>query len=140
MSHLSESDRARARHHLGYTGVEPASAILLGYPSTSQPQFLLESSMSRLLPETVPLVLRDLQILDCIEGQMVDSFRRLKAQQLGDLKLRNSNEEPTEHDLLERTYAYWRDRLADDLGVVPNPYGRRPHGGAPMNIPVAFEG
>lgn len=140
MSRMSEADRARARHHLGYTGVEPVAAMTLGYPSTRQPQFLLELSMSRLLPETVPIVLRDLEILDCLEGQMVSSFGRLRAQQLGDLRLRNSNEEPTEHDLLERTYFYWRDRLADDLGVIPNPYGRRPSGGAPINLPVAFEG
>lgn len=137
MSRLTEQDKARARHHLGYQGVEPSSAITLGYPSASQPQFLLERSMERLLPSTVPLVIRSLDTLDCIEGQMVDSLRRLRAQQAGELKLRNTNDERSEGDLLEVEYRRWQRRLADDLGVIVNPFSESARGGSPINLPVA---
>jgi hypothetical protein len=140
---LSEADRARVRHHLGYQNVEPVSSIALGFPSAQQPQFLVERAMDRLMPEGVGRIIQTLNALDCIEGQMIDALCRLSAQQLGELKLRNSNEEPTEQDLLEREYLRWAKRLADDLGAPLNPFSERfrtSGSGSSLNIPVALEG
>ena len=135
---LQEADRARVRHHLGYINVEPVSSIQLGFPAASQPQFLVEIAMDRIIPEAVGMIQKYLAILDGLEDLMVQSFRTDKVQQLGELKLRNSNEEPTEHDLLERKYRYWAMVLADDLGVPLNPFSNRFRGGAGMlNVPVA---
>lgn len=137
---LSEADRERVRYHLGYLNVEPVSSIILGFPSASQAAFLVERAMDRVLPFAIPRVLRHLQELDCIEDQMSGSRKRLEAQQLGELKLRNSNEEPMEADLLEREYQRWAKRLADLLGVPINPFSERFrsgfYGGGSINTPV----
>lgn len=133
-----ESDRVRIRSHLGYLSVEPASAIQLGFPSAQQAQFLVEIAMDRIIPEAIPRALRCVEELDCIENQMSESRTRLKAQQLGELKLRNNNDERTEADLLEREYRRWAVRLADLLGVPLNVYSERfREGGSSMSVPVA---
>lgn len=139
---LSDADRARVRHHLGYLNVEPVSSIALGFPSAQQSMFLVDRAMDRLIPEGVSRIIQQLNTLDCIEQQMVESLCRLKAQQLGELKIRNSNEEPTEQDLLEREYLRWAKRLADDLGCALNPFSERfrAGGGQSINLPVALEG
>lgn len=137
---LSEADRARVRHALAYLQVEPSSSIALGFPSTSQPMFLVERAMDRIIPEAVSRIIKMLDILDCIECQMVEALCRLKTQQVGEVKIRNSNEEPTEQDLLEREFCRWAKRLADDLGVPLNPFSERFRNGGcqgpALNIPV----
>lgn len=136
---LSEVDRAKVRHHLGYPNVEPVSSISLGFPSASQPQFLVEIAMDRIIPEGVGLIQKYLAILDALESQMVESFARDKVQQIDGVKLRNSNEEPTEHQLLEVKYRYWAGVLASDLGSPINPFSTRFYqlAGGSINIPVA---
>lgn len=136
MAGLTEIDRARVRHHLGYLQTEPVSSIQLGVPSASQALFLVEKQMDRLVPAAVPMILRYLSILDSIELQMVDGLKRLKAVRLGELQLRNSNEDQTEQDLLEREYVRWAKRLADDLGAPLNPFSER-FRATPINVPVA---
>lgn len=136
---FTEQDRSRIYYHLGYPDVTNVSSIQLGFPALSQPQFLVTSAMDRLNPASVPRVIRILNIMDGIESQMVKALNRLKAQQLGELKLRNTNEESTEQDLLEREYGRWAQRLADILGVPINPYAMRYgalEGGAGVNVPV----
>lgn len=136
MARLSEQDRARVRHHLGYLNVQPVATIQLGFPAASQPQFLVELAMDRVMDAAVDIILRDLNTLDEIECRQIDSLKRLKVQALGELKLRNSNEEPNEHDLLAQTYEFWKKKLANDLGVPVNPFAEAQ--GVPLNIPVAI--
>jgi len=120
---------------------EPVSSIALGFPGAGQAQFLVETAMDRLIPEAVGKILKYLAILDSIEAQMVDALKRLKVQKLGEITLRNSNEEPVEQDLLEKEYNRWAKRLADDLGVPINKFSERFQsgffGGPGINIPVA---
>ena len=138
---LDDQDRERVRYHLGYLNVEPVSAVALGFPSAQQAQFLIERAMDRLFPYAVPRVHRILTELDCIEDQMSDARKRLRVQQMGEIKMRNTNEEPVEQDLLEREYARWAKRLADHFGVPVNPYSERfrsgMYGGGSMSTPVA---
>lgn len=136
---LSEADRARVRHHLGYPNVEPVSAISLGVPAASQPFYLVELAMDRIIPEAVGLIQKYLAILDGLEAQMVDSFKRDKVQQIDGVKLRNDNTEPTEHDLKEAHYRYWAQVLSSDLGAPINPFSPRFRSlsGGSINIPVA---
>lgn len=137
---LNEADRAKVRHHLGYPNVEPVSSISQGFPSASQPQFLVEIAMDRIIPEGVGLIQKYLAILDALESQMVESFCRDKVQQIDGVKLRNSNEEDTEHQLLERHYRYWAAVLASDLGAPLNPFSERFRmiSGGSINIPVSM--
>lgn len=134
---LSEQDRERIRYHLGYLNTDPVSSIQLGFPASGQHGFLVERAMEYIRGEAVSRVLRVVSELDSIECQMAESRQRLKAQQLGEIKIRNTNEEQTEGDLLEREYVRWARRLADQLGVVPNPLSSRFNsGGVPINVRV----
>lgn len=135
---LSAAERERVRYHLGYQNVEPAASISLGFPRATQASFLVEAAMDRLVDSTVGRVSQIVALLDRIEGQMAEALCRLTAQQLGELKLRNSNEEPTEQDLLAREYRRWAERLADNLGVPLNAYSERfrDDGGGMVNVPV----
>lgn len=97
--------------------------------------------MDRVMPEAVGLILKSLSACDAIEQQQIDALRRLKAQQLGELKLRNSNEEATEQDLLEMEHKRWAGKLADDLGVPFNPFSiRNRETGMQATIPVVTWG
>lgn len=122
---LSESEKERVRYHLGYLNVEPPGSITLGFPSASQALYLVEIALERLIPSTVERVLKIVDHLDCIEMQMMEANKRLKAQQLGELKLRNSNDEATEQELLEKEYHRWARRLSDNLGVPLNPFSEK---------------
>jgi hypothetical protein len=136
---LTDQEKERIRYHLGYNNVDPITTIALGFPATTQSLFLVDASMERLQPATVSRVLFILGVLDQIEGQMIDALKRLRAQQLGELKLRGNNDEPVEQDLLEREYYRWAKRLSDNLGAPLNAYSTRfrEGGGDPVNISVA---
>lgn len=134
---FTEQDRSRIFYHLGYPDVSSASAIQLGFPAQSQPQFLVAAAMDLLAPASVGRAILILNNLDTIERQQMQANGRLKAQQLGELKLRNGNDEATEQDLLEREYIRWAEKLADLLGVPTNPFSERYRSGGGGNIPVA---
>lgn len=136
MASLSEADRVRVRHHLGYLSTEPVASINLGFPSASQAQFLAERAMNNLIPEAVGRILKDLNVLDSIEDQQVDALKRYKAQQLGELKIRNNNDERSEVMLLHESYELWRKKLADDLGVPINVFSELWNNQS-WNVPVA---
>lgn len=135
---LTAADKERVRYHLGYMNVEASASIQLGFPRASQPQFLVEAALERLMEPTVGRVSQLVSHLDAIESAMISALPRLKAQQLGEIKLRNSNDEATETDLLEREYVRWAQRLADNLGVPLNVYSERFRelGTGSMNVAV----
>lgn len=137
---LTPQDRARIRTHLGYPSTSPATLIVQGSPAAGPNLFRLESAMSNLLQEGVSIVLTKLGALDALDAQLSDSYTRLKAQQIGELKLRNSNEEKTETDLLRDEYKRRAQELADIFGCDLNPHSKRfgpgGDGGIPINTPV----
>ncbi len=141
MARLAEQDRERVRYHLGYLNVDPVSAVQLGFPSAAQAEFLVERAMDRVREQTVGRIIRILNELDDCELQISEGRKRLKVQQIETLKLRNSNEEPTELDLVRGEYRHWAESLADNLGVPLNTYSYRFRGGGPgagiTNVPVA---
>lgn len=138
---LTDSDRVRVRYHLGYLNIEPVQSIQLGFPAAQQAEFLVETAMDRLMAAAVPKLLEILNTLECIEGLMRQALPHLLAQQIGELKIRNTNEEGTSQDLLEKEYARWAKRLADHLGVPLNVYSTRfqggLYGGVPLSTPVS---
>lgn len=141
MASLSESDRVRVRHHMGYLNVEPGSSIALGFPSAQQPEFLVERAMNNVIDQAVGRIIDTLDTLDCLESDMRSASKQLAVQQLGEMKLRNSNDEPNVCDLLEREYVRWAKRLADDLGAPLNVFSERFRslaGGAVGSRPVAW--
>ena len=121
---LTESNKEAIRYHLGYHNVEPTPSVNLGFPSSNQQLFLLESAMERLVNQhAVSRVQRCLAELDDCENQISESRKRFKAQQLGELKLRNSNDESNEADMLRAEYVDWANQLAGHFGVPLNANG-----------------
>lgn len=134
---LSDSDRERARYHLGYLEVAPAPAMVLGQPRMMQTSFLIENSFPVLMENAVPRVVGILDHMDAIETQEKDAIKRLKATKLDTLALRGD-----ETDALEKEYCKWGWRLAGLLGCTPYAFSSRyagTFGGAQSaagNIPV----
>jgi hypothetical protein len=117
---FTDHEKARILHFLGYPSWSNlAASIQLGFPSGSQPLFLVEQAFGRLFPGGEEAVRTDLCQCEEIECQMGDARKRMRATVLGDLKL---NMEETK--MLRKELTYWATRLADDLGVVPNPYSQ----------------
>lgn len=109
---------------MGYPNVAAAAAIQLGFPAVSQAMYLVEHAMENLLPESVAMVTNIVGVLQKIEAQEVESLSRLKAQQVGEMKLRNGNDEATEGSLLRSEREAWVNKLATILGAPVNPHGR----------------
>lgn len=130
---LTELEKNRIRHHLGYLVTAPVASIQLGVPRASEPQFLVEFSMNSIPVDAIGQVRRWVAILDSTEETMVDAQSRLAAKRVGNIEMRED-----ELDSLEREYRRWAQRLADDLGVPLNIYSERFRGGlGSLNIPVA---
>lgn len=141
---LSESDRERVRYHLGYFSTEPVAAIVSGRLSATQPMFIVEAAMDRVIAAAIPRVRHILAELDCVEEQMSNARSRLAVQRIEDVTFRSTNDGRTECDLLENEYARWASRLADQLGVPINPnsmryregrYGSIAEGSVPVALP-----
>lgn len=79
--------------------------------------YLVEGAFDRITDAALVSVRRDLCELESIERQLSQARGRLKALELGNLKL-NPNELPA----LRREMVWWALVLANDLGVGPNPF------------------
>lgn len=130
---ITEDEKNRIRHHLGYLVTEPAAAIQLGYPRASQTQFLVEHALNHLPNAAVGQIRNYVSIMDNLENLLVEATTRFAAKRLGDIELRDD-----ETSMLEREYSRWAKRLADDLGVPLNIYSERfrTGGGIPINLSV----
>jgi hypothetical protein len=117
---LTEDEKARIRHHLGYILLDPVPSITLGVRGLGQPQFLVELALNQIPENAVGIIRNYVAIMDGIENQLVEAQRRFKAEKLGEITLRKD-----ETDQLEREYARWAKRLADDLGVPLNMFSER---------------
>jgi hypothetical protein len=118
MASFTTEEKAKILRHLGYPNWQSlAQSFQLGFPSEGQPEFLVRLAFDRISDESLDLIRRDVQELDCIENQMSDARNRFKASQLGDLY--TNRNEPR---MLRNEQNYWRRKLADDLGVYQNPW------------------
>lgn len=133
---FTEDEKGRIRHFLSYPSwASISNSIQLGFPSGSQPLFLLEQAFNRLLPAGEESVRADLCQCEAIEQQLGDARRRFKAEALGELKL-----QPKETSMLRNELDYWSTRLADDLGVVKDPYSQAAHQGMAGGINARVQG
>jgi len=117
MARLTTDEQARILRALGYPNwIALASSFQLGYPAPSQPEYLVRDAFDRITDEGLELVRRDLREVESCELQLSDARTRLKATKVGEI-LTNQGETAA----LRGELAYWTKRLADDLGVYPNP-------------------
>jgi hypothetical protein len=156
---LTDGDREKIRYHLGYVNVGAtnnnsqsfpppgtpgnAASLLFSVPRPVETLFWVEDAMNLVLEIAVPRIRRLLAVLDQIEAQLIDSLTRLKAAEVGNIKLRPAQNGVSEQDALEREYWRWSGRLADQLGVPRYPFSDRHRAvnqagrvGTVRNVPV----
>lgn len=117
---FTEHEKSRIKRFLSYPDwVALAQSIQLGYPAASQPLFLVEDAFRRLTPDGEASTRADLCECESVERQMSEARQRFKATKIGEIELN-----PRETAMLRKELLWWVTRLADDLGVVSNPYSQ----------------
>lgn len=129
---FSNEEKVRIRHHLGYLNVGAAATFVLGAPAAVETTFIIESAMDKVLPAAETLVRELVAKCDAVEAQMMENQELLAVTQVDEIGVRQD-----EFQALLHRYHYWRNGLANVLGVYPNPFDKRFVGGAgALNVPV----
>ncbi len=128
----TEQEKVRARHHLGYLNVQEAYTFVLGTPAGVETQFLIEGALKRILPAAMPKFRELLDKCDCTEGERFENQDALIASKVGSIELRGREGQVA----LAQNYNYWRQGLANLLGIDPNPYDKRGDLTDSMNVRV----
>lgn len=130
---FTEAEKVRIRHHLGYLNVEAAQTFVLGAPAAVPTQFLIEGAMNKVLPDAYSLALELLSRCEAVESQITENQELLAVTQVDEIGVRQD-----EFQQLLKRYEYWRNGLANVLGVYPNPFDKRFGGGMAggVNVPV----
>lgn len=118
---LTEGERVRCRHHLGYLNVTAAATFFLGIPAALQTTFMIEPAMDRVIVDAEPKLRQLLDILDSIESQGVCDLELLAINRIGDIEVREDGHKV----LFNQEYLRWQRSLANLLGISPNPFDQR---------------
>lgn len=133
---LTEQEKVRARHHLGYLNVQQAATFVLGVPAAIQTQFMIEGAFSRVLPQAEARFRQLLDTLDGVEQQITDNQINLAVEKIDEITI---NLKEFQH--LVKRYEWWRRGLANLMGILPNPFDQRFQGwGGPDSINVSVSG
>lgn len=117
---FTTKEKEQVLFYLNYPDwVKLAQSIQLGIPQGSQPLFLVQGAFDRISPDARDTARRCLCECEAIHCQMSEARGRLKAIQVGEIKLN-----PNELSMLKTELMYWTTRLADVLGVIPDPYSQ----------------
>ncbi len=117
---LSEDQKVKCRHHLGYANVANAATFALGAVASLEISFLIERAMDKLLPAGRTQLEQILGILDQIEQQKVDDLELLAVEQVGEISI-----QVREQVLLDGQYNHWAAALSNLLTVPRNPFDAR---------------
>lgn len=121
---FTPAEKTKIRQYLGYLSAAPVASIVLGVPAATQPMFLVEGAMGRILYEAGPLVRDILCQLDTVSAQIKALPGFAIAGELGDMSLRDDAMEK-----LLQLKGYWVNELAKVLGAPENPYTSSSGGG-----------
>jgi hypothetical protein len=133
---LTEQEKVRARHHLGYLNVQQSQTFVLGIPAGVQTQFIIEGAFNRVLPQAEPLFRDLLDTLDVVEQQILDNTPNLAVSSIDEIHVR-----PDEFNRILDRYEWFRRELANLMGILPNPFDQRFQGwGAGSSINVGVSG
>lgn len=126
---FTEEEKVRIRHHLGYLNVAASATFVLGSPAAVETQFIIETAMNKVLPEAETMARNLIARCDFVENQMVENQELLAVEAVGEITVRKD-----EFSALQVRYNYWRNALANALGIYPNPFDKRFAGG--LNVTV----
>lgn len=115
---ISESERARIKHHLRYPLVHSVSGFMAGQPTTIEALFPVDGSITNLTLEGEQIVRDQLGVCDQAEAALGSMGCHLSAQRVGNITMRDD-----EFEQRKELYAFHCKRLADSLGCDLNPEG-----------------
>jgi hypothetical protein len=134
---ISEQDKVRARHHLGYGGVQQSATFQLGVPAAMQTAFMIEGTWARILPSHEKMFVNLLDRMDAVERQIIENQGDLAVEKIGEITVNLK-----QFEMVLQQYKHWQGAVANMLQVPPNPFDQRPllgqgyNGGGGMNVPV----
>jgi hypothetical protein len=130
---LTNEEKARIRHHMGYLNVQAAATFQLGVPAALQTTFMIELAFTKILPEAENMVKEFLCRLNDVEKQVFGNLDLAEIESTGTIKV-----DPKRLAKLAQTYKIAQEGLANLLGVPPNPFDMRSWlaGAGGMNVPV----
>lgn len=130
---LTNEEKARIRHHLGYLNVQAAATFQLGVPAALQTTFMIELAFTKVLPEAENMLKVFLCRLDDVEKQVFGNLDLAEIESTGAVKV-----DPKRLSKLAQTYKIAQEGMANLLGVPPNPFDMRSwlQGSGGMNVPV----
>ena len=134
---ISEPDKNRARHHLGYGMVQQSATFQLGVPAAVQTAFMVEGTWNRILPSAEGYFRDLLEKMDKVECKIEASTEDLEVEKVGEITINLK-----QFEMLITRYKHWQGSLANMLQIPPNPFDQRPMlgsgygGGGSMNVPV----
>lgn len=129
---ITEEEKDRARHHMGYLAVEAAQTFVLGIPAAVQTQFMIEGALNRILPQAAERFRTLLCRLDSVEAEVFCGMDLASVDKIDTIDIRTDRLEA-----LAKYYKIAQQGLANLLGVPPNPFDMREwlQGGS-INVPV----
>lgn len=131
---ITEDEKARARHHLGYGEVESASTFNLGIPAAMQTAFMIEGALNRILPSAAERFRKLLCQLDATEDRVFCGTDLAEVDRIDTVEVNRQRLKE-----LAQTYKIAQQGLANLLQVVPNPFDMREWlkmGGGGINVAV----
>jgi hypothetical protein len=121
---LTEDEKVRIRHHLGYLNVQQVQTFVLGTPSSVETQFIIEGAFEYVMPSALGLIREKLALCDEIEKKMACALDNLDANAVGNIQLNNQGED-NQQEQLQKAYEWHRSAMANLLGVQANPFDKR---------------
>ncbi len=130
---LTDDQKMKARHHMGYLNVQAAATFQLGIPAGVQTQFMIEGAWDKILPEAENFVAKLICRLDIVEEEVFGGIEFASITATGTIQVN-----PTRLKELAKYYLIAQESLANLLGVPPNPYDMRTwlQSAGGVNVPV----
>ena len=117
---LSDEEKVRVRHHLGYLNVGSAGTFAMCVPAAQQALFIVDGAMDKVLPEAEPIVRDLISRLDAVEVEMTDSLENQAAKRVDEIEINDKHFEKC-----VQRYRWWQQTLANLLASPTNPYDQR---------------
>jgi hypothetical protein len=130
---LTDEEKTKARHHLGYLNVQAAATFQLGVPAAIRPSFMVELAFEKVLPSAANMVRVLLCRLDDVEKRVFD-LDMAEVVKTGNVEIREKRLQE-----LANVYCVAQESLGNLFGVPPNPFDMRTwvtRGRAGLNVPV----
>lgn len=130
---LTEDEKVRIRHAMGYLNVQASSTFVLGIPAAVQTQFMIEGAWDKVLPQAEQLLRALLCRCEEVESEVFGGIDLAQLTAISEIQVN-----PKRLTELAKHYRIAQEGIANLLGVSPNPFDMRSwlRMGGGMSVPV----